>query len=89
MKDFRGYQGKKGKTYLAWQLPNSYGGGHQQRPKGRQKRINRRLTFTRVVSEWVDPPSGSGMLAQACPESAVIVKGQFSAHLNLKKDMLN
>jgi hypothetical protein len=43
LKDYRGQQGKKGKSYLAWQLPNSYVGQHQQRPKGRQKRINREL----------------------------------------------
>jgi hypothetical protein len=43
LKDYRGHQGKKGRTYLAWQLPNSYLGQHQHRPKGRQKRINRKL----------------------------------------------
>jgi hypothetical protein len=43
LKDYRGRQGKKGKTYLAWQLPNTYIGQHQHRPKGRQKRINRKL----------------------------------------------
>ncbi|HIP73712.1 MAG TPA: hypothetical protein EYH05_20230 [Anaerolineae bacterium] len=43
LKDYRGQQGRKGKTYLAWQLPNSYIGKHQHRPKGRQKRINREL----------------------------------------------
>ena len=43
LRDYRGEQGKQGKSYLAWQLPNSYGGQHQQRPKGRQKRINRQL----------------------------------------------
>jgi hypothetical protein len=43
LKDYRGQQGKKGKRYLAWQLPNSYVGQHQRRPKGRQKRINREL----------------------------------------------
>ncbi|MCP4421562.1 MAG: hypothetical protein GY805_33540, partial [Chloroflexi bacterium] len=43
LKDYRGEQGKKGKTYLAWQLPNTYVGQHQKRPKGRQKRINRKL----------------------------------------------
>lgn len=41
--DYRGQQGQKGKSYLAWQLPNSYLGQHQHRPKGRQKRINREL----------------------------------------------
>lgn len=43
LKDYRGEQGKKGKTYLAWQLPNTYIGQHQKRPRGRQKRINRKL----------------------------------------------
>ncbi len=43
LKDYRGQQGKKGKTYLAWQLPNSYVGRLQKQPKGRQKRINREL----------------------------------------------
>jgi hypothetical protein len=43
LKDYHGQQGKKGRTYLAWQLPNSYIGQHQHRPKGRQKRINREL----------------------------------------------
>ena len=43
LKDYRGEQGKKGKTYLAWQLPNRYIGQHQKRPRGRQKRINRKL----------------------------------------------
>jgi len=43
LKDYRGRQGKKGKTYLCWQLPNSYNGGHDFRPRGRQRRINREL----------------------------------------------
>jgi hypothetical protein len=43
LKDYHGHQGKKGRTYLAWQLPNSYAGGHEPRPRGRQKRINQRL----------------------------------------------
>jgi hypothetical protein len=43
LKDYRGRQGKRGKTYLCWQLPNSYYGGHQFRPRGRQRRINREL----------------------------------------------
>ncbi len=43
LKDFCGQQGKKGKSYLAWQLPNSYIGQHGHRPRGRQKRINRTL----------------------------------------------
>jgi hypothetical protein len=43
LKDYRGYQGRRGRTYLAWQLPNSYSCPHDQRPQGRQKRINRKL----------------------------------------------
>lgn len=46
LKDYRGRQGKKGRCYLAWQLPNSYGAGHGHRPRcnrGRQRRINREL----------------------------------------------
>lgn len=43
LRDYFGEQGRPGNCYLAWQLPNSYVGQHQQRPKGRQKRINRQL----------------------------------------------
>ena len=42
--DFRGGQGKPGVDYMAWQLPNSYTVSLPHRPKGRQKRINRKLT---------------------------------------------
>ncbi len=44
LKDHQGKQGAAGKTYLAWQLPNSYAGPHAVAAKGRQKRINRELT---------------------------------------------
>lgn len=43
-RDGAGRQGPPGRTYLAWQLPNSYGRCHQLSPRGRQKRINRELT---------------------------------------------
>ncbi|MEZ4591894.1 MAG: hypothetical protein R3D55_12255 [Chloroflexota bacterium] len=43
-KDFKGQQGPQGKSYVAWQLPNSYVGPHAPQPKGRQKRINQSLT---------------------------------------------
>ncbi len=42
--DFKGKQGRAGKTYLAWQLPNSYRGPHERLAKGQQKRINQELT---------------------------------------------
>jgi hypothetical protein len=43
LRDFGGHQGAKGESYLAWQLPNSYVSDYRQRPRGQQKRINRRL----------------------------------------------
>ena len=42
--DHQGRQGKPGASYIAWQLPNSYTVSLTQRPKGRQKRINRMLS---------------------------------------------
>ena len=41
--DAKGHQGKAGREYIAWHLPNSYTGPHAKRCKGRQKKINRRL----------------------------------------------
>ncbi len=43
VQDTHGQHGRKGEEYVAWQLPNSYSSTHQQRPLGRQKRINRQL----------------------------------------------
>ncbi len=42
--DYEGGQGKPGRGYLAWQLPNSYRVALAHRPKGRQKRINQMLS---------------------------------------------
>ena len=41
--DHQGRQGRKGTTYIAWHLPNSYTGPHQQSPTGRMRKINRKL----------------------------------------------
>jgi hypothetical protein len=41
--DHAGRAGPRGTTYTAWQLANSYRGPHERQPKGRQKRINRKL----------------------------------------------
>ncbi|MFQ5434191.1 MAG: hypothetical protein ACE5FD_04875, partial [Anaerolineae bacterium] len=41
--DVDGRQGKAGRSYLAWQLPNSYEGPHAPKSRGAQKRINRAL----------------------------------------------
>jgi hypothetical protein len=43
LQDSHGAQGRPGGSYIAWQLPNSYGGCHPQAPRGRQRRINRKL----------------------------------------------
>jgi hypothetical protein len=42
--DARGYQGKRGQRYHAWQLPNSYRGPHARIGRGRQKHLNRHIT---------------------------------------------
>lgn len=42
--DHRGLQGAPGRTYVAWNLPNSYRSSHRHGAKGRQKKINRQLS---------------------------------------------
>ncbi|MEM7334666.1 MAG: hypothetical protein AAF490_21500 [Chloroflexota bacterium] len=42
--DKNGRFGKKDATYLAWQLPNSYVGPHEQAAHGQQRQINHNLT---------------------------------------------
>jgi hypothetical protein len=41
--DYRGTNGRAGRTYHAWRLPNSYQGPHACLPRGRQRRLNRQL----------------------------------------------
>jgi hypothetical protein len=41
--DKKGFVGKSGQQYLAWQLPNSYEGPHSTLSKSYQRRINRQL----------------------------------------------
>ncbi len=43
LKDYQGKSGPTGKSYLAWQLPNSFAGPHAPQTNTRRKRINRRL----------------------------------------------
>ena len=47
LKDRKGIHGAKGLEYVAWQLPNSYTGPHEQRPRGRQRHLNRKLADLR------------------------------------------
>ena len=67
-KDFKGKQGEAGSSYVAWQLPNSYVGPHAQRPRGRQKRINRALTdlFMKGMTG-----NGQGSQVEVTPQKVV------------------
>lgn len=76
LKDFYGQQGKKGKTYLAWQLPNNYIGQHQQRPKGRQKRINREIKD--LVMKGM-PGNVEGTIEAQKPEKVYFPNGKLAA----------
>lgn len=76
LKDYLGQQGRKGKTYLAWQLPNSYRGQHRHRPRGRQKRINRELKD--LVMKGM-PGNGEGMSETQKPEKVYYPNGKLAA----------
>lgn len=41
--DYQGKQGRQGQRYVAWHLPSTHFGPHQQLPKGRQRKINQAL----------------------------------------------
>lgn len=41
--DHHGRQGPAKRHYIAWHLPNSYTGCHDKLPKGRQRKINKRI----------------------------------------------
>ena len=41
--DYRGIYGRKGKKYLAWQLPNSYQGPHHRCSRNKRRLLNRKL----------------------------------------------
>lgn len=53
--DKQGWQGAKGGKYVAWHLPSTHTGPHQQLPKGRQRKVNKALTD--LVTE---PTQGNG-----------------------------
>jgi len=72
LKDYAGQHGREGKTYLAWQLPNSYAGQHTQRPKGRQKRINRQLQD--LVMKGMPGNEGDGALN--CGSAVAVAMGK-------------
>ncbi|MCI0558721.1 MAG: hypothetical protein MN733_09515 [Nitrososphaera sp.] len=76
LKDYRGQQGKKGKTYLAWQLPNTYIGQHRHRPRGRQKRINRELKD--LVTKGT-PGNVEGTSETQKPEKVYYPNGKLAA----------
>ena len=68
--------GPAGETYLAWQLPNSYLGQHQHRPKGQQKRINRELKD--LVMQGM-PGNGEGTSETQKPEKVYFPNGKLAA----------
>lgn len=41
--DIEGRQGRAGREYVAWHLPNSYRADYQRRSRGSRKRLNRKL----------------------------------------------
>ena len=41
--DTKGLQGRAGRDYIAWNLPNSYQAAYQRRSRGSRKRLNRKL----------------------------------------------
>jgi hypothetical protein len=45
--DHHGRQGPEKRHYVAWWLPNSYEGCHQNCPKGRMKKINRQIALVK------------------------------------------
>jgi hypothetical protein len=55
--DHRAKFGPAGQSYVAWRLPNSYGGCHQQCAKGRQKKINQQID---LVDKWAQGNDLSG-----------------------------
>jgi hypothetical protein len=57
--DPKGKQGRPGKRYLAWQLPNDYIGPHAPAAQGRQKRINQYL-----ADLFMQGMTGNGKVAE-------------------------
>lgn len=49
--DNKGLQGKPGRRYLAWQLPNSYSGPHALLARGRQRHFNHQLVDLRQYGD--------------------------------------
>jgi hypothetical protein len=91
LRDHRGLHGRLGATYLAWRLPNAFGParGHQQRPKGRQKRINRQLAdlFTKGMTGNGEPAIEKrfyGTAAAACKAVEKRQGGTGAAPLRLR-----
>ena len=68
--DRSGKNGRSQQRYLAWQMPNTYSSSHQQRPLGRQKRINRALKD--LVTQ--------GMLGNVEPTSDAAVTKRYYAN---------
>lgn len=46
---------KAGDSVIAWQLPNSYSPAHEHAPRGRQKKLNRRIDLVNKEARGHDP----------------------------------
>ena len=62
--------GPSGKSYVAWQLPNSYGGCHHQCARGRQKKINQQIDLVDKWAQGNDLPGKSLLFHPGAAEAA-------------------
>lgn len=61
--DKRGQQGRPGRRYLAWQLPNSYHGPHARLSRSRNRRLNRQLVDLRIYGDAGNGRGGAAVVA--------------------------
>ena len=54
--DYQGRLGAPGRAYVAWRLPNSYHGPHEQCPRGRKKKINQQIDLVNGWAQGNDRP---------------------------------
>ncbi len=72
LKDYDGRQGRGGKTYVAWQLPNSYHCEQKLGSQGSRRRVNRQL-----AGLLLEGTTGNGL--QSIPRR-YFPQGQAAAH---------
>jgi hypothetical protein len=72
--DRKGKQGKPGRRYLAWRLPNSYSGPHIRLGRGRQRHFNRQLADLRRNGD-----AGNGRWLEMSVRRRYAVSGALAA----------